>query len=63
MQDSELRGPYSRPGSATDYLGDLAQVALLKGTSKMLSAYCSHEYKVLYIHIITATELNKRLYL
>lgn len=63
MQDSELRGPYSGPGSATDYLGDLAQVALLKETSKMLSAYCSHEYKVLYIHIITATELNKRLYL
>ena len=63
MQDSELRGPYSGSGPVTDELGNQAQVTLLERTSKMLSPYYSHEYRVLYVHSIIATNLSKTLYL
>lgn len=54
-------------GSATDQLGDLAQVAVLEETSKMVFLYCSYLYKALYKYIIgiiiTNSVLSKRLYL
>lgn len=57
----------SGPSSATDQLGDLAQVAVLEETSKMVPLYCSYVYKALYKHIIgiiiTNSVPSKRLYL
>lgn len=57
----------SGPSSATNQLGDLAQVAVLEETSKMVFLYCSYLYKALYKYIIgiiiTNSVLSKRLYL